>query len=189
MAGKREKTRESILNASYELFAKKGFKQVTMKDICDVTNMSRGGLYSHFPGTRELFEALLEEITDKDETDFHEKIKNGTSAKLILTDAFDRMEKEMLDQEDSLSIAMYEYAQTSDSDVMERLHKKSVKKWKELIRYGIKNGEFRKVDVDEIVDLILFSYQGVRMWSRIVPIKPKTSRSVLKNIRKQLTGE
>ena len=44
MAAKGEKTRESILNASYALFAKKGFKQVTMKDVCDVTNMSRGGL-------------------------------------------------------------------------------------------------------------------------------------------------
>ena len=65
MIGKKEKTRESILNASYTLFAKKGFKQVTMKDVCEVTGMSRGGLYSHFSGTEKLFEALLEKLTEK----------------------------------------------------------------------------------------------------------------------------
>ena len=59
----------------------------------------------------------------------------------------------------------------------------------ELIRYGIKNGEFREVDIDEIVNMILYSYQGVRMWSRIIPIKPKTGHSILKNIKRQLTGE
>ncbi len=39
--------------------SEKGFKRVTMKDVCEVTNMSRGGLYSHFSGTDKLFEALL----------------------------------------------------------------------------------------------------------------------------------
>ena len=189
MSAKGEKTREYILNSSYALFADKGYKQVTMKDVCEVTDMSRGGLYSHFSSTAELFEALLEKITKRDEVDFRDRIKNGESATDILNDAFDGMEKEMMHQEDSLSIAMYEYAQTVNSDVFERLHKISEKKWKELIMYGIKNGEFNDVDVDEIVNMILFSYQGVRMWSRIITIKTKTSRSILNNIRKQLMGE
>ena len=189
MAAKAEKTREYILNESYALFAEKGFKQVTMKDVCEVTNMSRGGLYSHFSGTDELFEALLEKITQNDEMDFGSRIKKGASATKILEDAFRRMEEELKHPEDSLSIAMYEYAQTVDSDVTERLNKAGEKKWKELIRYGIQNGEFQDVDVDEIVNMILFSYQGVRMWSRIIPVKAKTSRSIFKNIKRQLTGE
>ena len=84
MATKGERTRESILNAAYALFAKKGFKQVTMKDVCEVTNMSRGGLYSHFSSTSQLFEALLERITEKDALDFQEQMKRGASAIAIL---------------------------------------------------------------------------------------------------------
>ena len=75
MSAKGEKTRESILQASYALFAQKGFKQVTMKDVCEVTNLSRGGLYSHFSSTGELFGALLESVTEKDATDFREQIE------------------------------------------------------------------------------------------------------------------
>ncbi len=188
MAGKREKTRELILDASYSLFAEKGFKQVTMKDVCEVTGMSRGGLYSHFSGTDELFEAVLERMTEKSSMDFQEEIKKGTSAVEILEKALDGMQEEMKHPEDSLSAALYEYAETVDSDVFERLNHNAEEKWKKLIRYGIKRGEFMEVNVDEIVNVILYSYQGVRMWSRIITMKPKTFRSITEHIRKQLTG-
>ena len=176
------------MDATYSLFAEKGFKQVTMKDVCEITGMSRGGLYSHFSGTDKLFEAVLEKITENSATDFQTEIKEGTSAVKILERALDNMEEEMKHPEDSLSIALYEYAETVNTDVMERLERNAKEKWKLLIHYGVKRGEFQDVNVDEIVNMILYSYQGVRMWSRIIPMKPKTIRSITDHIRKQLTG-
>lgn len=189
MATKGERTRESIINESFVLFADKGFKEVTMKDVCEVTGMSRGGLYSHFSGTDKLFEAVLEKITEESSMDFLREIEKGISAVEILEKALDCMEKEMKHPEESLSIALYEYAETVSSDVMKRMSSSAQDRWKKLIRYGIKRGEFREVNVDEIVNVILYSYQGVRMWSRIISIKPKTIRSITDNIRKQLIGE
>ena len=186
MATKGEKTRESILDASYALFAKKGFKQVTMKDVCEATNMSRGGLYSHFSGTDQLFEALLERMSKMSATDFEDAISKGSPATKILEDTLKLMEEEMKHPEESLSIAMYEYAETVDPRVMEQLNRTGEEKWKKLIRYGIDRGEFNDVDVTEIVNLILYSYQGIRMWSRIMPMKPGTFRSITENIKKQL---
>ena len=159
-----------------------------MKDVCEITGMSRGGLYSHFSGTDKLFEAVLEKITEKSAMDFQTEIKEGTSAVKILEKTLDNMEEEMKHPEDSLSRALYEYAETVNTDVMERLERNAKEKWKTLIRYGIKRGEFQEVNVDEIVNMILYSYQGVRMWSRIIPMKPKTIRSITDHIRKQLTG-
>ncbi len=189
MATKRERTREYIINESYSLFAVKGFKQVTMKDVCEVSGMSRGGLYSHFSGTDKLFEAVLEKITEESAMDIQGEIEKGISAVKILEKALDLMEKEMKHPEESLSIALFEYAETVNSDVMERLNRNAEEKWKRLIRYGIKQGEFRNVSVDQIVNVILYSYQGVRMWSRIIPMKPKTVHSITDNIRNQLIGE
>ena len=71
MGNKKEQTREMILEASYPLFAKDGFNKITMKDICEATGLSRGGLYSHFSGTGEIFEAILSKLNEKDEMDFH----------------------------------------------------------------------------------------------------------------------
>ena len=189
MATKKEKTREAILDASYGLFAKKGFKQVTMKDVCEAADMSRGGLYSHFSGTDQIFEALLERITHNDGMDFQAEIKKGTSAVKILERAISQMEAEMKHPEDSLSIAIYEYAETVDSNVLSKLNRRSKERWSALIRYGIERGEFQEVDIDGIVNTILFSYQGVRMWGKIVPMKPKTFRSITDLIKKNLIAE
>ncbi len=159
-----------------------------MKDVCEVTNMSRGGLYSHFSSTGQLFEALLERMTEKDAMDFREQMENKIPAVVILDDVFQRMENEMKNPQDSLSMAMYEYAEIVNSDVMERLNKISEKKWKQLLLYGIENGEFQNVNVDGIVNTILYSYQGVRMWSRIISMKPKGFHSITENIKTQLLG-
>ena len=101
MATKKERTRDFIVDSSYSLFSSKGFKQVTMKDVCEVTDMSRGGLYSHFASTAELFEALLERITEKDAMDFKCAISKGIPATDILQGALDLMEDEMKHPEDS----------------------------------------------------------------------------------------
>lgn len=189
MTNKSEKTREMILDRSYRLFAEKGFKQVTMKDVCEAAQMSRGGLYSHFPGTKQLFEAMLEKLNEKEAMDFHGEIEKGTSAVTILENALALMEDEMKHPEDSLSLAMYEYAETVDSDVMDSFNKIGEKKWSDLIRYGIDRGEFRNVDIRETVDVILYSYQGIRMWSRIIPMKKSTFRSITDHIRRQLIND
>ena len=188
MATKGEKTRDSILDASYKLFAEKGFKQVTMKDVCDVTGMSRGGLYSHFSGTDKLFEAVLEKITNNSATGFQEEIRKGTSAVKILENYLDSMEEEMKHPEDSLSLALYEYAETIDNDSMVKINIEGEKKWASFIQYGIDRGEFNSVDVDEIVNILVYSYQGVRMWSRIIPLKNKTIKSITRHIEDQLIG-
>ena len=186
MVTKGEQTRDFIVEKSYALFVRKGFKQVTMKDVCEITGMSRGGLYSHFSSTGEIFEAILKEMTQKDDLDFQREIKKGIPAVTIMDNALSLLEKEMNDSETSLSEAIYEYSETVDSNVMTELNQISVKKWSALIRYGIKTGEFNNVDVTEIVSLLLYSYQGIRMWSRIIPVSDKTIRSIVMNIKKQL---
>ena len=186
MSAKGIRTKDFILDASYALFAQKGFKQVTMKDVCEITNMSRGGLYSHFPDTATLFEALLEKISDKNAFDIDTEIDKGSPATVILDSALLQMQKEIGHPEDSLSVAIYEYSQINDPQRIIKLNHHAEDKWERLINYGIKTGEFRDVDVDEIVSIILYSYQGIRMWSRIIPMKKKVSDQIINHIRKQL---
>lgn len=189
MNSKKEHTREMILKASYGLFASEGFNKVTMKDVCDVTGLSRGGLYSHFSGTKELFEAILVELNKKDEMDFYKEMEEGMSAVEILNRALALMKDEMAHSEDSLSLAMYEYACSVSKDMMNYYHKIGRQKWTALIEYGIARGEFKKVDINEIVNIILYVYQGVRMWSLIVNITTDEFDSIINHIRKQLIRE
>ena len=91
--------------------------------------------------------------------------------------------------EDSLSLTMYEYSSTCSNDRMNYFNRIGEKKWYDLIEYGIARGEFNSVNVKEIVNVILYAYQGVRMWSRIVSMTPEVYDSITNHIRKQLIKE
>ena len=58
--------------------------------------------------------------------------------------------------------------------------------WNEFLSYGIKRGEFKTVDCIEVIDIILFSYQGVRMYSTIIPIDEQIPARIINHIKKIL---
>ncbi len=137
----------------------------------------------------KLFEAILEKINQKDEMNFQKEIEDGMAATDILDRALALMRNEMEHSEDSLSLAMYEYSGTCSNDRMNYFNRIGEKKWSDLIEYGIVRGEFNTVNVKEIVHVILYAYQGVRMWSRIVSMTPEVYDSITNHIRKQLIKE
>ena len=57
MGEKSEQKREHILQCAKQVFAKKGFRTVTMKDIVEVCEISRGGLYLYFGNTEDQLNA------------------------------------------------------------------------------------------------------------------------------------
>lgn len=167
-------TRRLILNNAYGLFAKKGFKEVTMKDICDCTGLSRGGLYRHYDSTKQIFAEILKELLQNQEDEFSEKINHHESAVSILESVLERYQMEMLDSGNSLSIAIYEFyslpQEKSGSNALLHQYLLSKEMWSRLIQYGMDRKEFRQVDVPAVFDMIVFSYQGVRMYSRLMPL-------------------
>ena len=73
--------------------------------------------------------------------------------------------------------------------MMNHYNQVGVQKWSDLIAYGISRDEFNTVEIDEIVNVILYAYQGIRMWSRIVKMSPVVFDSITNYIRKQLVKE
>ena len=61
MGDKSSQKRKYIIEKAREVFHTNGYKTVTMKDIVQACEISRGGLYLYFSNTKELFEAVLEE--------------------------------------------------------------------------------------------------------------------------------
>ena len=106
-----------------------------------------------------------------------------------MNEALDLLIEEMNAAGDSLSLAMYEYASSDGKEGMADFAAAGEKKWSDLIEYGIRQGEFLPVNVPEITALLMYAYQGVRMWSRIVAIEPATNKAIIDNIRRQLLKE
>lgn len=79
MGNKGEETKKLIREKACSLFARKGFKNVTMKDICVATGLSRGGLYRHYDSTQQVFSEIIDDLMNIQDNEFSEKMKNGVS--------------------------------------------------------------------------------------------------------------
>lgn len=188
-----EETRKLIKKCACDLFASKGFKQVTMKDICEAASLSRGGLYCHYESTQEIFKEIINDFMRRQEDTFSEKIGQNIPAKEILNEVLEKYKAEMLDGQASLSLAIYEYFSIADvSETENELNTQylaSFHAWKNLLDYGIQTGEFNLVDIRPVFDLIIFSYQGVRMYSKLMPINEEIPQGIIEQIRKIIVKE
>lgn len=178
MGNKGTKTKEAIRQQAYRLFAEKGFQAVTMTDICEKTGLSRGGLYRYYSGTGEIFAEILSE-----EYVVAERIERKEKATTILEDMLEAIKSEIMDKELSLSLAIYEYANLGNEEFFVNLNDKAKKRWISLLEYGIETGEFQTVDTEQVSDLILYYYQGLRMWSRVIPFEEQVAENYVRTVR------
>lgn len=181
MGKKGTKTKEAIRYQAYKLFAEKGFKAVTMTDICEKTGLSRGGLYRYYSGTEQIFLEILSE-----EYIIADRIEKKEKARVILEDMLEAIKVEIMEKELSLSLAIYEYANLGNEDFFTEINTKAKKRWISLLEYGMETNEFQQVDVEQVSDLILYYYQGLRMWSRVISFDEQVAENYVRTVKQLL---
>ena len=192
MGKKGDGTRKLIRERAAGLFAQRGFKNVTMNDICQVTGLSRGGLYRHYDSTKQIFSEIVDELMQAQDNELSEKMRAGLPATQILDEILERYRREMMDGEASLSVAIYEYYSGSSAtddreNLLSKQYEYSVEMWSAFISYGIKQGEFKETDARELIDILLFAYQGVRMYSTIMPLDEQVPARIIHHVKRTLT--
>ena len=180
MGCKGKNTEERIKKEAMKLFLERGYKDVSMQDICNATGLSKGGLYRHFSSKSEILLSLVE---DERKAEVSERIACRESAVQILTDYLDLFYRNMLMSDQSLAYALFEYASMEkDNPLMENSRTDSVL-WKELIEYGVETGVFNTIDYRTVMNTLLFAYRGIRLWSRAVDIGEEVPASIVEAVK------
>src|SRR4030067_3517263 len=60
-----EERRDLIVRTAIDLFARQGFRGTRVKDIADKMGTSDALIFQHFPTKRELYDAILDEISTR----------------------------------------------------------------------------------------------------------------------------
>ena len=190
MGKKGEETKQLIKEKACTLFMRKGFKNVTMKDICIQTGLSRGGLYRHYDSTNQIFLEIIDGLMSEQDNELSEKMKKGYPAVQILDEILERYKYEMSGSAPSLSLAILEFygedQSKAEDNMLLKQYRYSVDMWMEFLSYGIQRGEFKEVDCAEIIDTIIFSYQGVRIYSSLLPLAGEIAERIINHIKKTL---
>jgi len=56
---KGERTRQTIIEAAYELFLEQGYAATSMRQIAEHTGLALGGIYNHFENKQAIFSELI----------------------------------------------------------------------------------------------------------------------------------
>ncbi|MBQ7943345.1 MAG: TetR/AcrR family transcriptional regulator [Lachnospiraceae bacterium] len=105
MGDKSIQKKRYIVEKAAEVFGKKGYKNVTMKDIVEACEISRGGLYLYFNSTKEIFEAVLESRRLISKTEDSSDMQPGDRLLAFL----EEKKQEIVSSSDYLRVAIYEY--------------------------------------------------------------------------------
>lgn len=170
MSDKSAQKKRLIVDKARQVFKEKGYKEVTMQDIVEACDISRGGLYLYFQNTGEIFEEVLKlEQEDTDDV-FLDSVPKQAAPSDILALFLKEQKKELLSKKPSLNKAVYEYFFTSEIPAKDNLLKKQFEEAvfiiEKLIEAGTESGEFYCEDARGAARNIMYVLEGLKIASQ-----------------------
>ena len=163
-----------ILETARKVFVDKGFKKVTMKDIVEACEISRGGLYLYFESPGQIFREVMKMESEEADDVFSDSIADDATAADILILFLREQKKELLRREDTLTQAIYEfYFQTQPvrkGNLLKRQFDSAVRIIEKLIETGVENGEFCCEDCRGMARNIMFVLEGLKISAQTIGI-------------------
>lgn len=165
-------TKEMILKKAAVLFANKGYATVTMKDICESTELSRGGLYRHFSSTKEIFIEILNNDLKMNSTAVDEALKNNTPAMHIFQYYLNQEKSAVFSRDCGFYFAIHEFAflEPDQREYFNQRVMSSIEILSRIFSYGQNRGEFKKFDIEVVSKHILFFWDSLKISSPVLTI-------------------
>ena len=177
MGEKSFQKKKYILETARKVFMEKGYKNVTMKDIVEACDISRGGLYLYFNSTAEIFREVLHMESEEADDVFSDSIREDATATEILALFLKEQKKELLSKKDNLAIATYQYYFGEDvpkkDNILKRQFDSAVKIIEKLIETGVENGEFYCEDCRSAARNIMFLLEGLKISALTIGVTPE----------------
>ncbi|MEG0378075.1 MAG: TetR family transcriptional regulator, partial [Eubacterium sp.] len=145
---KSEKKRNYILDQARDVFIERGYARVTMKDIVEACQISRGGLYRYFGSTKAIFLALFQRDAVAEFERAEVEIWQDLSAKEILMEYLDKQKKALTGVHPSMANAAYEFFLENPDDrvIFQWQFDGCAEMIREVLEYGVRNKEFEILD-------------------------------------------
>lgn len=165
--------RIEILEAALTIFVEKGYSDARMDDIVHAIGLSKGALYHHFQGKRDLFIALIEHWMDQFSPIERGGVMHGKPSREIIqhiakftAKLFQRNPNWFLVEPEIWAFA------NRDKEIRElssQLYSRVLKEFEALILRGKKYGEFRDVNERLIAMSIMTSLHGMIWFALFKP--------------------
>lgn len=171
MGEKSEQKKEYILKQAKEVFAKKGFRDVTMKDIVEACEISRGGLYLYFGSTEEIFKEILQEELENGGEDITEHLTKDSTMADILMLFLKEQKKIILKKKQDITIASYEYLfahkpEKKSDNLMRSQFETGIMVLTKILEEGVRREEFYCENAKAEAANIMYVIEGMKICAK-----------------------
>lgn len=171
MGEKSEQKREFILKQAKQVFARKGFRDVTMKDIVEACEISRGGLYLYFGSTEEIFREILLLELESEGDDITGHLNEDSTMTDILMLFLKEQKKIILRKKQDITIATYEYLfahkpEKKSDNVAYNQFEKGIKVLTRILEEGIGREEFYLENAKAEATNIMYVLEGMKVCAK-----------------------
>ena len=168
--------KEAILDSARTVFCRKGFLDVTMKDIIEECGISRGGIYLYFDSVEAIFVETAKQRTTRKFDGIRNAIKFNPPFEELLDSYFAEHKDRLLNHmSNSMLRSMYEYFFTHKSEEDQKFQQAQLESIKETIgeifRLGVEQGVLRNENIDEIAENFMFMIEGLSVTTLIIGIR------------------
>jgi len=154
-------SKQKIMKAAMDVFSRKGYAKANIREIARTAGISVGGVYLYFRNKEELYRSLINErmldIGSKTET-----IAGKTqSASEALSHFLSLHVENALKHKEFILLHIREHGFTFGVQEKKKFFRKQRALVERLIQRGIRTGEFRKCNADDMAKVIMGSLRGV----------------------------
>ena len=190
MGEKSEQKKKYILDKARAVFSEKGYKNVTMKDIVDACDISRGGLYLYFSSIEELFLEVLSDTHEEDDEEAVDAALSGeASAGDMLALFLKEQKKDILRKKNNLTVATYEYFSvhkvSAKDNPLKNEFDTAVRIVEKLIENGVENEEFYCENPLGCARNLMYVVEGLKVMSKTIGV---TEEAIDKELMYVLEG-
>ena len=188
----KEERQSQILDAAMKVITRKGFSNARMDDIVQEAGLSKGAIYHHYEGKKDLFLALIDHWETQTFPDFYSRNGKDRSAADTLKDFAGEIIK-VFKTRSYVFQAEVEFwsLANQDDEVRKRsqeLYEKILNLFELVINKGIRQGEFLKVDSRITAIYILSVFQGINWFCIFNDKKNNAEKYIQKSIELILNG-
>lgn len=166
MGEKSQQKKKYIIEKARQVFVEKGYRNVTMKDIIEACEISRGGLYLYFPSTKEIFLEVLKQEQESGDDVFSTQIGEDSTIVDIVELFFAAQKAELLNAKDNLAMATYEYyfahKPEGEENFLRTQFEAAVQALTQLIEMGVDAGELYCEEPQTAAEEIMYALEGLK---------------------------
>ena len=188
----KEERQSQIMEAAMKVITLKGFSSARIDDIVNEAGLSKGAIYHHYEGKKDLFLALIDHWETQTFPDFYSRNGKERSASDTLIDFSEEIIKVFKTRSYVFQVEVEFWSLANQDDEIRKrsqeLYEKIINLFELVIIKGIREKEFIKVDTRITAIYILSVFQGINWFCIFKDNKINAEDYIQKSIELILTG-